>query len=106
MENNQCIGPFTQRDSAAICDCDAIVCDSIAIHEIKLHLKFLANCVCFDNLRASLVVLGGFLDCVNKTKSASTIFEHLRLGSEDFWLMSTKPKKKKELLSNLVLSIF
>ncbi len=71
----------------AICDHDIIVRDSIALREFKPHSKFLANHVCFDNLWASSVLLGRFLDYVNKTKSVSTIFERFRLFSENFWIM-------------------
>ncbi len=51
-----------KHDSTAICDGDVIIlrldCDS----KFEPHLKFLANRIYFDNLRASLVVLGEFLD--------------------------------------------
>ncbi len=55
-----------EHDLRVIRDCDVIVRDSIVIREFKRHLKFLANRVCFDHLRASLVVLGGFFKHVNK----------------------------------------
>ncbi len=114
---------FTQRDSRAIHDCDIIICDSIVIWELKLHLKFCStifqrlqlcrrifgsykekpsllrqsprvfgcarricgsykqNQVYFDNLRASSVVIGGFLDNVNKTnKKKRTTVELLLLS--------------------------
>ncbi len=77
-----------EHDSVAIHDCDVVVRDSITIWEFKSPSKVLVNCVYFDNLQASSsVVLGGFLDQVNKTKSALTIFEHLRSCSGDFWII-------------------
>ncbi len=66
------------RNLRVIHNRDVIIRNSIAIWEFKPHLKFLVNHVCFHNIQASSVVLGGFLDHVNKTKSTSTIFERLR----------------------------
>ncbi len=66
---------YIGHDSKAICDHNVITHDSIAIREFKPH--FLANHVCFDNLRASLVGLRGFSDHVNKTKKRN----HCRTAS-------------------------
>ncbi len=53
-------------DSRPIRDGDVNVsrldCDS----EFEPHLKFLANRICYDNLRTSSVALGGYFDHVNK----------------------------------------
>ncbi len=64
-------------DSRVIRDGDIIVlrldCDS----EFEPHLKFLANRVCFDNLRASSVAFWRFFDHINKPsllRQSSNIF--------------------------------
>ncbi len=62
------LASYTQRDSWAIHGCDVIIRNSTAIREFQPHLKFLVNRVCFDNLWASSVELGRFLDNVNKTE--------------------------------------
>ncbi len=49
-------------DSRAFHDGDVIILRLYCNSKFKLHLKFLANRNCFDHPRASLVVLGGFVN--------------------------------------------